>query len=192
MKRFFAGLCAILVLLSFAACSSDYSDTQDFSGGYNEPSETKVTTATHKETQPETQEQTTEVSDAEPEPQISEEEGSMQKLVIEVGDKTFAATLYDSETVRAFTEMLPLTLSMSELNGNEKYYYLDESLPTDSQRPSGINAGDIMLYGNSCLVLFYDSFSTSYSYTPIGRIDDPNGLAGALGKKDAEVTFKLG
>ena len=119
------------------------------------------------------------------------QQDDMQKLIIEVGDKTFTAALYDSETVTAFTEMLPLTLNMSELNGNEKYYYLDDSLPTDSKRPSGIKEGDIMLYGSSCLVLFYESFSTSYSYTPIGHIDDPSGLAKALGKKSVEVTFRL-
>lgn len=192
MKRVFAGLCAILTLFTFAACSRDSFDKQEFSGDYNEPGETETTAAAHRETQLETQEQTAAVSDAEFKQQITVEEENMQKLMIEIGDKAFTATLYDSETVRAFTEMLPLTLSMSELNGNEKYCYLEESLPTDSQRPSGINTGDIMLYGSSCLVLFYDSFSTSYSYTPIGRIDDSSGFAEALGKRDAEVGFKLG
>ena len=38
-----------------------------------------------------------------------------------------------------------------------------------------INAGDIMLYGNNCLVVFYKSFDTTYSYTKIGHIDNlPN------------------
>lgn len=36
---------------------------------------------------------------------------------------------------------------MSDLNGNEKYYYLDENLPTNSENIGHINAGDIMLYG---------------------------------------------
>lgn len=110
-------------------------------------------------------------------------------ITITVNGRAFSATLYDNETARAFKERLPLTLDMSELNGNEKYYYLPESLPRNSSRPSGINAGDIMLYGSDCLVVFYESFSTSYSYTPIGKIDDPDGLSAALGSGSVRVAF---
>ena len=114
----------------------------------------------------------------------------MLKIKIVVGSKTFNAVLYDNESAKALLEQLPVTLDMSELNGNEKYYYLDDSLPTDSKRPSGIKAGDIMLYGNSCLVLFYESFSTSYSYTPLGYVEEPEGLAAALGNGSVQVTFQ--
>ena len=37
---------------------------------------------------------------------------------------------------------------------------------------SKINVGDVMLYGNNCLVVFYKSFDTSYSYTKIGHINN--------------------
>ena len=116
----------------------------------------------------------------------------MLKIEIVVGNKTFSAMLCDNATAKALMDMLPLTLNMSELNGNEKYYYLDTGLPTNASRPSGIKTGDLMLYGDSCLVLFYKSFSTSYSYTPIGRIDDPAGLAAALGSGSVQVTFRKG
>ena len=130
--------------------------------------------------------------ESQPEPPITEEEPNMLKIEILVGNETFSATLYDNEAARTLIDILPLTLNMSELNGNEKYYYLDTSLPTNASRPSGIKTGDIMLYGNSCLVLFYESFSTSYSYTPIGHIDDPTGLAAALGSGSVQVTFRKG
>ena len=112
-------------------------------------------------------------------------------IEITVQDRTFYAKLYDNETAEKFAEMLPLTLDMSELNGNEKYFYLANDLPTAQTRPDKINSGDIMLYGSSCLVLFYDSFSTSYSYTPIGHIDDADGLAEALGKGGVTVSFQV-
>ena len=82
-----------------------------------------------------------------------------------------------------------MTLDMRELNGNEKYFYLNEPLPAAAQRVGQIRTGDLMLFGSDCVVLFYENFATSYTYTPIGRIDDPAGLAEALGRGSAEVAF---
>lgn len=120
---------------------------------------------------------------------VSEEE-TMFAIKISAGDQTFTATLYDNPSAKALFELLPMTLNMSELNGNEKYFYLDGTLPTDASKPSGIRTGDLMLYGNNCLVLFYESFSTSYSYTPLGCIDDPEGLSSALGSGSVQVVFQ--
>ena len=116
---------------------------------------------------------------------------NITSITVTVGDTTFFATLESSETTRALTELLPLTLDMSELNGNEKYFYLDQSLPTDSMRPGQIHTGDLMLYGNNCLVLFYESFSSGYSYTRLGSIEDPEGLAQAVGHGNVTVTFAI-
>lgn len=126
------------------------------------------------------------ISDTE---EITEGE-NMLSIEIVIGNETFSATLYDNPTTEAFLEQLPLTLEMSELNGNEKYYYLSNSLPTNVSRSSNIHAGDLMLYGDSCLVLFYETFSTSYSYTPLGQIDEPNSLADAVGNGNIEITFR--
>lgn len=112
-------------------------------------------------------------------------------IAIVIDSKTFSATLYNNETVKALIKQFPMTLNMNELNGNEKYYNLDNSLPTNSSRPSGIQTGDIMLFGSDCLVLFYESFSTAYSYTPLGRINDPDGLASALGSGNVQVSFSI-
>lgn len=117
------------------------------------------------------------------------EENAMPQLKIEVGGQTFTATLLDNPTTRALLERLPITVSMRELNGNEKYYYIPESLPNDPQRPGNIHAGDLMLYGSDCLVLFYESFSSGYSYTRLGSVDNSAGLAAALGSGSVEVTF---
>ncbi|MBB5182612.1 cyclophilin-like fold protein [Catenisphaera adipataccumulans] len=111
-----------------------------------------------------------------------------QTIQIQIGDQTFTAELEDNETAAAFREKLPLTLQMQELNGNEKYAY-DVSLPSDAESVGTIQAGDLMLYDDDCLVLFYDSFSTSYSYTKIGHITDPDGLADAVGNGSVQITF---
>ena len=111
------------------------------------------------------------------------------RINISVGGRTYAATLAGNDAARAFAELMPLTVDMSELNGNEKYYYLDAALPVESCRPGTIRAGDLMLYGSTCLVIFYETFASGYSYTRLGKIDNPEGLAEALGDGDVRVTF---
>ncbi len=115
---------------------------------------------------------------------------NMYKIKMTVGEKEFSVSLADNDTARAFMERLPMTLDMSELNGNEKYFYLDESLPSAAQNPGQISTGDLMLYGGSCVVLFYKDFQTSYSYTRLGKVQDTSGLADSVGKTDAKVIFE--
>ncbi|MEO1771576.1 cyclophilin-like fold protein [Candidatus Enterococcus ferrettii] len=121
----------------------------------------------------------------------SEENEAMTNLSIKVGNQNFNATFTDNATSRAFKDKLPMTLDMDELNGNEKFFYLPEELPTNTERIGAIQNGDLMLYGTDCLVLFYKSFSTSYSYSRIARVDDPSGLAQALGHRGVVITFEL-
>jgi hypothetical protein len=113
------------------------------------------------------------------------------QMRIKIGSNTFTATLYDNATATAFKGMLPMTIKMSELNGNEKYFDLPANLPTNASNPATIQSGDLMLYGSNTLVLFYKTFSTSYSYTGLGRINDATGLAAAVGSGSVTVSFEL-
>lgn len=113
------------------------------------------------------------------------------RLIIKIGSNTFNATLLDNPTAPAFKALLPLTVEMKELNGNEKYANLSKNLVTNSYNLRTIQSGDLMLYGSNTLVLFYQSFSTTYSYTRIGRINDATGLAAAIGSGNVTVTFEL-
>jgi hypothetical protein len=110
---------------------------------------------------------------------------------IRVGATSFPATLVNSPAATAFVSRLPLTLSMQELNANEKFAQLPTGLPTDASNPGTIRNGDLMLYGSTTLVLFYKTFPTSYSYTKLGRVNNPAGLAAALGARSVTVTFEL-
>lgn len=80
---------------------------------------------------------------------------------------------------------------MTELNGNEKYFDVSENLPANPSNPGKINSGDLLLYGSKTVVLFYKTFSTSYSYTKLGKIDNPSGLAEALGSGNVVITIEL-
>ena len=110
-------------------------------------------------------------------------------VLMSIGASRFTVVLGDSDAARAFQKLLPLTLKMEELNGNEKHGELPKPLPVTASRPGTIRRGDLMLYGSTTLVLFYETFDSSYSYTRLGRVDDPAGLAEALGRGDARVSF---
>lgn len=107
--------------------------------------------------------------------QNNDVKGSDEKvpeMKVTINDKTYTLKLKNNNTVEEFINLLPQEFTMSELNGNEKYVYMDNSLPTNSYNIKHIEKGDVMLYGNNCLVIFYKSFDTSYNYTKIGHIDN--------------------
>lgn len=124
---------------------------------------------------------------------VSDTEGEtgMIGITIQIGDRQFEASLIENASTQALIAQMPLTLNMSEMNGNEKYYYLPSALPVNTQSIGTIHSGDLMLYGSDCLVLFYEDFRTSFRYTRLGSVSNPSGLAEALGRGNVQVTFKL-
>lgn len=122
-------------------------------------------------------------------PAESVEDNSGSGFSININGREFSARLYDNSSAKAFEDILPLSIEMQELNGNEKYYYLSDSLPSATEKVGNISKGDIMIYGDSCIVIFYESFSTPYSYTRLGYIENPDGLEEAVGSSNARVTI---
>lgn len=141
------------------------------------------------------EEEKTPVSAASPETSeavYTEETGeeALQRMEVLVGNTAYRAQLADTEAAKQLLEQLPLELNMQELNGNEKYAYLSQSLSADASCPVSIHTGDLMLFGSDCLVLFYEDFSTSYSYTPIGKLENPEGVSQTLSSGSVTVTFR--
>ena len=116
--------------------------------------------------------------------EINKEENKNMKIIID--NQEYIVNLENNSTVNKMLELLPLDIEMNELNGNEKYYYLDKSLPNNPKLVDKINKGDVMLYGDNCIVIFYKTFNTSYTYTKIGHIDNlPD-----LNNQNIKVIFK--
>ncbi len=121
---------------------------------------------------------------------VNESVDSMDKIKLKINNNEYEVLLEDNDTVKDLIKLLPININMSELNGNEKYYYLDNSIRSNPSKMSKINTGDIMLYGNDCIVIFYESFNTSYSYTRIGKIIDSSNLKEDLGSSSINVLFE--
>ena len=107
------------------------------------------------------------------------------KLII--NDKELNATLIENETTKELLERLPLEIEMNELNGNEKYYYFEDKLKSNPFDVEKIKKGDIMLFSDNCLVLFYKDFNTKYAYTKLGTLDNPE----ELDLDDSNITVKI-
>lgn len=114
----------------------------------------------------------------------------MYTISLTVNDETFQGTLNDNEAAQALMKHLPLNITMNELNENEKYADLKQALPTQKESVESVESGDLMLYDNDTLVLFYEDFHTSYSYTPLGSLDNAENLRVALGRGDVTVRIE--
>ena len=114
------------------------------------------------------------------------------KIKITVNNQVFSATLQDNPTTQFLIKMLPVDLMMTELNGNEKYHQFSEkSFPSNSSIVKNIHNGDLMLFGNNYLVIFYKDFiQSSYTYTPLGKIDNPKDLAKTLRRGNVKVKIE--
>lgn len=114
-------------------------------------------------------------------------------VVITVGQQNFLAKFYENEVSEHLLNQMPFTVTMSDLNNNEKYYRFSENLPEmTTERPEIIHEGEIMSWNSHTLVLFYQTFTNSYGgYNRIGVIEDPTGLKEVLGAEDVEVIFSL-
>jgi len=118
-------------------------------------------------------------------------EGNIMKIT--AGDTVFTATLADNSSAEALKELLSegsLTINMSDYGSMEKVGPIGTSLPRNDEQIA-TEAGDIILYQGSSLVIYYDT--NSWNFTRIGKIEGVTGeeLLEAFGGGDLTVTFSL-
>lgn len=73
------------------------------------------------------------------------EEDTM-KIRITVNGKAITATLIDSETTRDFISLLPLTLTMNDLFGREKFGHLPRAISEEGKRTQTYEVGDVIYW----------------------------------------------
>ena len=113
-----------------------------------------------------------------------------EQYYIKINDNEFEFEFKDTEVANKIKSKLPFTVKMTNLNGNEVYYqFSGESFTPNHKAVGTINMGDIYLYQSNYLVLFYKTFTTSYSYTEIGKLKDATGLDTIIGSSDIEIEW---
>ena len=181
MKRIFILLLSLLIVILSACSVSDNNLTEDSSTTDNVVTEEHTTEIQSEEMTEPTENETLEVPQTEIN-EVQEAEETMTDIKVTVNGSVFEAKIYnDSPCAQQLLSKFPLTVTMNEFNGNEKYYRFSESFSSNPENVGSINSGDIMLYQSDYLVLFYETHNTSYTYTRIGYITDATGLKEAVG-----------
>jgi len=97
------------------------------------------------------------------------------KININVGDKILAASLADNATARDFVSVLPLTLSMKDLFGREKYGDLPKALSENGLRKNTYEVGEIAYWSpDHQFAVYYHQDGESIpspGVIPIAKID---------------------
>ncbi len=171
---------------------SSTAETSEVSKSISETESSVIVESSTESAEEPSENGTTESSEEEQE--SSEKESSqlsdVKTVQIRINGYSFKTELENNTTANAFYNTLPMTVSMTELNGNEKYTDLNYSLLKDApSNPKTINEGDLMLFRDSTVVLFYDTFDTEYSYVKLGKILDTTELKAAMGSGDVSVEF---
>ena len=109
-----------------------------------------------------------------------EDNREYKTLSVRIDDMTYTMSVDASKAGQEFARSTPFELEMVDLNGNEKYYEGKESLPASPEKPGHVEAGDVMLYGDKIIVIFYKSFDTTESYTRLGKIVSSGSLEQTL------------
>ena len=76
------------------------------------------------------------------------------KINIKVKDKVVTATLIDSKTTQDFVSLLPLTLTMNDLFGREKFAHLPRAISEEGERTKTYEVGDVIYWSPVLMWLF--------------------------------------
>ena len=120
-----------------------------------------------------------------------EEDTRQYKTIsVRVDGMTYTMSVDASKAGQEFAASTPFELEMVDLNGNEKYYEGEDILPSNPEKPGHIEVGDVMLYGEKTIVIFYKSFDTNDSYTRLGKIISSGSLEQTL-ENNEKITVEF-
>ena len=115
------------------------------------------------------------------------------KISLTFRDKTLTATLNDHETARDFVSLLPLTLTMNDLFGREKYGHLPRAISGGGKRQFTYGVGQLVYWSPGPDVAIYYKDDREKIPSPgiivIGQVDADIELLNQPGS--VKVTIEL-
>ena len=104
------------------------------------------------------------------------EVGQLANMTLNFGGKAYTAISTSTKTTKSFIESLPVTIQMTDVDGNEKYGCMYYKIATESPKTNVVTKGDVLLFGESCVIVAYKDFKSSSKYTKLGHIDNVDDL----------------
>lgn len=118
------------------------------------------------------------------------EEGLPERINLVINGKSYPAILSNNVSAKALVSRMPFTKILKTYQDQEMYTYLTTPIESDPQSVNGIHAGDLMLFGEDCLMLFFQNSNNTYRYTPLASIMDTRGLVSLMSQGSVTVTFQ--
>jgi hypothetical protein len=81
--------------------------------------------------------------------------GDNMKIRLRIGNRPLTGTLIDSKTAQDFVSLLPITLTMNDLFGREKFAHLPQAISTEGKRTHTYEVGDIAYWSPGPDVAIY-------------------------------------
>ncbi len=110
--------------------------------------------------------------------------GTLPDIQIKLNGKYYKAHTVISYASQNFISNFPLSVQMGDDGTNKKKGCVYFKFDGDSDKPKNIEKGDLLIYGDSCVVIATTDFVGYNQYKKIGHIDNmedlPNGSYQAI------------
>ena len=100
------------------------------------------------------------------------EVGKLADILVNIEGTTYRAVSESNKAAESFLNNLPLEVEMTDLNENEKRGYTYFKMTTESKKLGKVEIGDLLLSGDSYIVIATKTFKTKDRYTKIGHIQN--------------------
>ncbi len=102
--------------------------------------------------------------------QEQEQIGKLADIKVNIAGTSYTAVSESNKAAQSFLTHLPLNIEMTDLNDNSKRGYTYFKLTTDSKKLGKVEVGDILISGDSYVIIVTKTFKTNDKYTKLGHI----------------------